>query len=371
VSGFSLLPRVTSDCLPFRQGGKLAVCQRCSAVQAVPDEQWLSETKEIYGKYDVYHQSGGVEQHVFSAPTGRMRPRSEVLVENLQALPGTPRSGRLLDVGCGNGVTLRAFAQLGGWTLHGLELHDRNLASLSAIAGFQTLHTCAPEELSESFDLITVIHALEHFPDPCTSLRQLRSRLQRGGALFVQVPNAAANPFDYVVADHLCHFSPRTIEVLLQRAGFRRIKVFTDWIVKEISVLAWEHAGDAPPEAPGISSPVPEIQHHVNWLNSVIAHARRMAAGSAPFGLFGSSISATWLWSTVSDRVEFFVEEDPSRIGRQHLGCPILSPQQVPPGSLVFMPLAAPVAASIRHRLQYLPFHLCMPVPDDSGGTSL
>ena len=363
VHGFSPLPRVTSDCLPFRQGGRLAVCPKCSAVQALPDEQWLSEINEIYSQYDVYHQSGGVEQHVFHTPTVRMRPRSEVLVENLQALTGTPRSGRLLDVGCGNGVTLRAFAQQGGWELHGLEIHGRNLASLSAIAGFQALHTCSLGELSESFNLITLIHALEHLPDPCTSLRQLRGRLQRGGALFVQVPNAAANPFDYVVADHLCHFSPQTIEVLLQRAGFRRIKVFTDWIMKEISVLAWEHAGDAPPELPGASSPVPGIQDQVNWLNTVIAHARHTAAGSTSFGLFGSSIAATWVAGAVSEYLKFFVEEDPYRIGRVHLNRPIISPEQVPVGASVFLALASPLAASVRERLRHLPFHLHLPVP--------
>jgi hypothetical protein len=268
----------------------------------------------------------------------------------------------LLDVGCGNGVTLKAFAQQGGWKLHGLELHRRNQASLSAIPGFQTLYTCPPEDLSDSFNLITLIHALEHFPDPCKSLRQLRGKLRVGGALFVQVPNAAANPFDYVVADHLCHFSPQTIERVLRRAGFHRVKVFSDWITKEISVLAWEDAHAAPPDLPGDTSLVPEIRDQVNWLNAVIAHARSTAAGSAIFGLFGSSIGATWVAGAVSS-VSFFVEEDPYRLGRMHLNRPIISPQEVPAGASVFLALAAPLAASIRERLQYLPFQLHLPVP--------
>jgi cyclopropane fatty-acyl-phospholipid synthase-like methyltransferase len=368
---FSSLPRVTSDCLPFREGGRLAVCTTCGAAQALPDERWHAEINEIYSKYDVYHQSGGIEQHVLDSSMGQMRPRSDVLVERIEELPDTPRSGRLLDVGCGNGVTLRAFAERNKWKLYGLDIHDRNLALLSALPGFDTLYTCSPGEVTECFDLITLIHALEHFPDPYTFLTQLRSKLREDGMLFIQVPNASANPFDYVVADHLVHFSPCDLAVLLRRAGFGEIHIFTDWVMKEISLIARRASAEQVQEesaTPGLG--VTRVMTHVNWLNHVIANAKREAATKAPFGLFGSSIAATWLWRAVSDRVEFFVEEDPSRIGRQHLGRPILSPEQVPSGSLVFMALAAPLAVSIQRRLQHLPFHLCMPAFCDSGGTS-
>src|SRR5690242_7870875 len=86
VLGFAGLPRVTSDCMPFREGGRLAVCEACGVGQAVPDPQWFAEISEIYSKYDIYHQSGGREQHVFDAATGRMRARSDVLLDRLVSI---------------------------------------------------------------------------------------------------------------------------------------------------------------------------------------------------------------------------------------------------------------------------------------------
>jgi cyclopropane fatty-acyl-phospholipid synthase-like methyltransferase len=361
---FSALPRVTSDCLPFREGGRLAVCAACGAAQALPDEKWYAEIDEIYSKYDVYHQSGGIEQHVFDRLGGGMRRRSDVLFERIEELADAPRSGRLLDVGCGNGVTLRAFSKREKWRLYGLDIHDRNQALLSALPGFDTLYTCPPRDVPNCFDLITLIHALEHFPDPCAFLMELRSKLGRNGMLFIQVPNAEANPFDYVVADHLAHFSPYDLAILLRRAGFGKIEIFTDWIMKEISLVARGKSSDQALEESHTShSSLARVAPQVNWLRSVIENAKHAAATNASFGLFGSSIAATWLWSAVSDRVQFFVEEDPSRIGRRHLGCPILSPEQAPSESVVFMALAAPLAASIKLRLQHLPFRLCTPEP--------
>ena len=50
IEAFGSMPRVTSDCVPFKRGGKLAVCVRCGAAQAFADEQWFAEIAEIYGK---------------------------------------------------------------------------------------------------------------------------------------------------------------------------------------------------------------------------------------------------------------------------------------------------------------------------------
>src|SRR5207237_9265354 len=110
-------------------------------------------------------------------------------------------------------------------------------------------------------------------------LQQLRSKLRNHGILFIQVPNAEANPFDYVVADHLLHFNPHTLSVLLRRAGFARIQIFTDWVMKEISAIVRLEGDDAEPV--GGSPPHVDIRQtlaQISWLNTVVTSARRAAA---------------------------------------------------------------------------------------------
>src|SRR5262249_55584410 len=110
IASYRTLPRVTSDCVPFRDGGRLLVCHACGAAQSPADQQWFSEIQEIYGAYQCYQQSGGVEQHVPDPMSGQLRRRSDVLLDRLYGHPQFPREGAVLDVGCGGGGTLRTFS---------------------------------------------------------------------------------------------------------------------------------------------------------------------------------------------------------------------------------------------------------------------
>jgi len=363
INAFGALSRVTSDCAPFRRGGRLAVCVCCGAAQSFADEQWFAEIAEIYGKYDIYNQSGGVEQHVFDPVGGSLRPRSELLLERLLEISGIPLVGKVLDVGCGSGGTLKAFGKRGDWALYGLDIDDRNLPSLRAVRGFRDLYKCSPAEVSEQFNIVTLVHSLEHFPSPLETLKNLHGKLSPNGCLFIEVPNAAANPFDYAVADHLMHFTPETLAYLVRRAGFHLQCVATDWVSKEISIVAIPGAyTELPADIPKPNSQV-NVVGQITWLNDFVDSAVKTSAIPGPFGLFGTSIAATWLWSAVSDRVQFFVEEDPSRIGRTHMGRPVLGPAQVPSGAVVFLAVVPAMAASIRERLKYLPIDFSDPPP--------
>ena len=363
VTGFQASPRVTSDCLPFPAGGNLGLCSRCSAAQSLPGERWSEEIRAIYENYKINDQADGAEQHVFDAASGVMRARSAVLLDRLLTVPRMPMSGAILDVGCGTGGTLKAFADRGKWVLDALDLDKRNVALLEALPGFRTFYTCTPAQLSEQYDVVTLVHSLEHFLDPFSTLQDLHGKLRPGGRLFVEVPNAAANPFEYVIADHRTHFTPETLEYLVRRAGFSVQFLGTDWVAKEISLVATPGIGPEPP-LPG-SNPtfLAHITRQVNWLSEFALAARTCATRPGPFGLFGTAIAAMWLWPAVSQRVEFFVEEDPNRVGHKCMGRPILNPEQVPPGAVVFLALVPSVAARIQARLAHLPVDFRMPPP--------
>jgi 2-polyprenyl-3-methyl-5-hydroxy-6-metoxy-1,4-benzoquinol methylase len=366
IPRFALLPRVTSDCVPFRDGGTLAICRECGAAQSPPSEQWSGEVREIYSDYSAYRQSGGVEQQVFDSTVGFLRPRSEVLLERFLRISKVPNRGKILDVGCGTGSTLKVFASVGEWSLYGLDLDEHCLPVLRDIPGFNALYTCAASELPERrFDIITLVHSLEHFATPCETLRDLHLKLKGCGWLLIQVPNAAANPFDYIVADHMMHFTPQTLAHLIQRAGFRVRCIATDWVAKEISLVAASASDDTPPAITAIGSQRYVIEQ-LNWLHNVVT-AATMSAATTPsntsFGVFGTSVAAAWLWPAISGRIQFFVEEDPSRIGRTYMGRPILSPTETPAGAVVFLALMPPMAAAIKTRLEALPIDFRMPPP--------
>ena len=346
IEEFRALPRVTSDCKPYASGGRLFACGNCGGIQKLPDVRWFQEIDEIYSGYEIYKLSDGEEQLIFT-DAGPV-PRSQRLVDFLKASATLPEGGRLIDIGCGNGAALARYSKaLPKWKLYGSELSDRALPELRGLANFVDLYTAPIGEIPGKFEIVSMIHSLEHMPSPMETLAQVVRLLAGSGELFVEVPDAETSPFDILVADHLSHFSRETLGYLASRAGLSVRHLSNTVLPKEVTMLA--ATGQTESIRPSGESGTRLAVSNVKWLNDSLDLARD-AAKSGRFGIFGTSISGMWLFGALADEVSFFVDEDPKRIGRQCAGKPILSPLDVPRGNNVFIPLAPSMAAKVVER---------------------
>jgi SAM-dependent methyltransferase len=349
VAGYAQLPRVTSDCKPWPAGGTMTVCQVCGASQKLPDETWFGEIDRIYKAYQIYKLSSGSEQVIFDA-TGGSAPRSHALVDFVvkNASPGA--KGALIDIGCGNGAALANFSRaLPGWTMSGTDLSDAPLETLQSLPNFGAFYKDEPRNIRERFDIVTMIHALEHMPDPKRTLEEAAALLNPGGRVFVEIPNVETSPFDLLIADHMMHFSPAHLGYLAQRAGLKVSALRDDVLPKEITMLAGLGGGEAVRPKPERNAAI--VARHVSWLMRLVESARQTAAKAGAFGIFGTSISGMWLYGALGKDIAFFVDEDRTRVGNTYEGKPIVAPTDVPEGASVFLPLHLGAAASIRARL--------------------
>lgn len=359
----STLPRVTSDCRPATVACDLAVCPGCCLVQTVVGASWQQASEAAYAQYDIYAAAGGAEQQV--ASDNGLRMRSEVLAARLAEMNLLPQAGRLIDLGCGNGAFLRAFSRwFPGWQLEGAETDARHAATLAAIPRFETLHGVDIASLPPGYAAAAMVHVLEHLDDPRSRLAQLRKKVSPGGFLFVEVPCWRKNPFALMISDHASHFTRETLARVVHGAGWDVATSSPDWVPKEISLVATNSA----PRAPDVMAPNYQAEHQallsaVRWLAQTMEHARNVAASSPSLGLFGSAIAATWLFQGMPDKVRFWVDEDPNRIGRSHLGLPIIAPDQVPRGSDVFVGVSPILAHVIQERLRNGRFGVHVPGP--------
>jgi SAM-dependent methyltransferase len=351
VPGYEAFRRVTSDCRPWPANGRLCVCAACGIVQKPVDAGWRDEAAAIYSNYEVYHQSGGVEQAVFS-PRGAAAARSVRVAEAMRANAAPPARGRLLDIGCGNGALLRAFhADAPDWALAGLELDGRNRAAIESVPGVQALFTGGPADAPGTFDAITMIHALEHIPDPQQYLESIKQKLNPGGILVLEQPHFIENPFDLLIADHCSHFSGETLTNLLNAAGFETTYLATDWIPREITAIARRTGYITEIEPADSAISLKAAAACLKWLGAARA-AARAAAGAGSLGVFGTSIAATWLFAELGGRAAFFVDEDSARAGREFMGRPVFAPAGAPAGSRVFTPVPPSMAGNIVSRLK-------------------
>jgi hypothetical protein len=354
AADFEAAKRVTSDCKPWNSGGVLAQCKTCGLVQTVTTPEWQSEADQIYSDYTIYHQSGGIEQPTFNAATGVGRSRSEAIVEALLRHVSLPRQGRALDFGCGNGAFLRAFSSaFPDWILSGFEVGEKYKQIVERIPGVERLYTGALENLPGDLDFISLIHVLEHIPGPGKFLRTLAAKLKPGGFLLLEVPDCQANPFILMVADHCSHFSAGMLARVASGSGFNVLQATSQWVPKEISVIALRPPGKE--VAQPATAPLDLEQNKVleGWenLKTIAALARRFSK-QGDFGIFGTSIAATWLDAQLGGTASYFVDEDPGRVGRQHLGRIVYATRDIPAGGRLFIALPSALAPRIAERIR-------------------
>jgi SAM-dependent methyltransferase len=349
-ASFRQLRRVTSDCQPWPAGGAIGTCQVCGATQKLIDDAWRKDVERIYRNYAIYHQGAGAEQPVFDPASGAAQSRSGRLIERLLGVVDLPASGRLLDIGCGNGAFLRAFIGLRpAWRLTGTELSDHNRAAVAAIAQVERFSVGDHSRLDGAFDVVSLIHVLEHFENPVRELARLHDRLTQNGRLLIQVPFFHDNPFDLLIADHATHFTPDLLTRVLRAAGFALVSIATDWVAKEISVVARPDGVSAPLASRAATPEGDRLPACLAWLES-IARGARSAAASGNFGIFGTSVAGVWLYGEVEGRVDFFLDEDQNRVGGRLFDRPVMRPQDRPDGNL-FVALAPTVARDVVSRL--------------------
>lgn len=161
----------------------------------------------------------------------------------LAALAGRlpPARRRLLDVGAhaGRFVSLAARA---GWDVEGLELNPQTAAYAAERTG-RPIHRMNIRDFARehgSCDAVVLTDVLEHIADPVPVLGSAAALLAPGGWLAVKVPHGPNQlrkevwrgrlrpSYRPTVADnlvHVNHFSPGSLRLALERAGFDRIEI--------------------------------------------------------------------------------------------------------------------------------------------------
>ncbi|MDD3004310.1 class I SAM-dependent methyltransferase [Flavobacterium sp.] len=132
-----------------------------------------------------------------------------------------PEKGTLLDIGAGTGHFLD-FAQKKSWKVTGYEpnLKAKEIAQKKGISFVEKMKDIE----SNSFDVITMWHVLEHVYDLDQQLNELKRILKHDGTLIVAVPNFRSYDAKHYkrfwaafdAPRHLWHFSKKAIKKLFQ-----------------------------------------------------------------------------------------------------------------------------------------------------------
>jgi len=152
------------------------------------------------------------------------------LRKRCRAVQRFKRGGRLLEIGCANGLFLDAMRREGGWQVQGVEINElaaryaRERLGLDVVTG-ELADAGFPDE---AFDAVAMWDVLEHVHNPGETLREIYRVLKPDGVLILRLPlldswdRRLFNRYwvGWDAPRHLTTFSMRTLRRLLRQTGF-------------------------------------------------------------------------------------------------------------------------------------------------------
>jgi 2-polyprenyl-3-methyl-5-hydroxy-6-metoxy-1,4-benzoquinol methylase len=143
------------------------------------------------------------------------------------------RSAKILDVGCGVGLALKALQDNGFTDVAGIDINAEQARSASELVGTVTWvgdSTIWLAEHPDAFDFIFSTDVVEHIAPSrqVDFIRAIYGALKPGGSFLCTVPNAnsaIAGRWRYLDYTHQASFTEHSLTFLLRAGGFEKVLV--------------------------------------------------------------------------------------------------------------------------------------------------
>ena len=196
----------------------VSVCPRCGFGRLVDGPQ----AGDYWSRQDDLH--GELTEEYWTTA------RTRVFTAALQRLEREVSGRRLLDLGGGVGHFARCALEA-GWDAYSVDVSPTASAAAAARIGPERALHHLPASLLGTFDAVTAWCVAAHVDDPRRLLADAQKALRPGGRLFLTTPNfrfqagyarvlaATGRTLDFAAHDHVGHFTPQSLQLLLRQAG--------------------------------------------------------------------------------------------------------------------------------------------------------
>lgn len=210
-------------------------CAACELIftQTVPDPAYIGKyyASQDYISHSDTHE-GFINKMYHRVRKLTLETKRKIITDFVHK-----QSGMLLDYGCGTGAFLNEMRTY-GWTVTGLEPDEGARKKAKELYELiVTPETDLAVQKDKYFDAITLWHVLEHVYDLHGTIKHLTRISKPGGKIFIAVPNYKSRDAEiykefwaaWDVPRHLYHFSPKSIETLMEAHGFKVVDTLPMW----------------------------------------------------------------------------------------------------------------------------------------------
>ena len=201
-------------------------CKKCGLVYTNPRPD-KEEIKKYYPSenWSRAQNKVNVEDAVISGAHW-----SVAIAERVEPILKLGINGKILDIGCGDGLLLYYLKQY-GWDCYGVEPGEIAARYANETLGLNVLNITIDNIRYENdfFDVVNLHHVFEHLDEPLEALRQIKYVLKSDGYLVIGVPNF--NGFDSKIfgkrwvglklPQHLFQYTEKTLKAMVEKSGFK------------------------------------------------------------------------------------------------------------------------------------------------------
>jgi len=308
------------------------VCRNCGHGQS-PD---LPKIQEFYDtQYRISLQSDQHDQ-LYEVREGHSIFRTQRQAEILAAIE-LPFQARVLDFGAAKGSTLRALLQ----SRPDLRpsIFDVSSDYVKFWQGWvpeseQAIHHI-PAEWQGRFDLVTAHFVLEHVVHPIETLQRLAELLAPGGKLFFTVPDPLSNTGDFLVVDHVNHFTASSLVKTCEISGLVPLTLSADLFRGAFVVIAESATASAPVLDSVQSDDASDIHHALEALtfwNKALEFLDddQMTDILEPTAIYGAGFYGALISARLQRPPICFLDRNKHLQGGEYLGVSVLAPEDCP-----------------------------------------
>ena len=224
-----------TDYTVSRETFKVVQCEACGFrfTNPRPDENEIGKYYQAEDYISHSDTSKGIVNKLYQIVRNYTIGKKVDLINRL-TVNRKPKTGNLLDIGCGTAEFLHACKE-NGWNVTGIEPSEvarKNAKEKYGLSLYPTLSELPPLG-GGGASVITLWHVLEHVHQLDKTIEQINKLLLDEGVLIIAVPNC--NSWDakkygaqwaaWDVPRHLYHFTQKDIEILFKRFGFKLSEV--------------------------------------------------------------------------------------------------------------------------------------------------
>jgi cyclopropane fatty-acyl-phospholipid synthase-like methyltransferase len=299
----------------------------------------IKNLEDYYDKqYEIFNQSEE-DDVLYNIVNGNEVFRQQHQIDTLLAKIEFKDGMKVLDYGCAKGTVMKRllghkphiYPYLFDVSQMYTHLWDKFLPT-DRYASYQPKN-----EWENSFDLVTSFFAFEHTPDPMTELHRVKNILKDKGLFYCVVPNIFENAGDFIVADHVHHYSELSLRYMFAQAGFKTISIDTESHFAAFIIIGQKIDNEVIEYKVSQTTLVDTNQKYLAmadyWENLRLKIQEfERTSSNLPSAIYGAGIYGNFIATCLQnfDNVEYFIDRNPLLKGKEMMKKPILSPDELP-----------------------------------------